>query len=1024
MTQIRRIWAAFIVLCMLLLVMPSSAFALETSGKCGENVTWSYNKANQSLYISGTGDMESYEFLSSVPWYYYCSDIVSVVIQKGVTSVGEYAFSYCRSLIAVDASASSVTRIESSAFSECESLITVKLPETVCEIGQWAFSGCSDMKNINFPSSLKTVGRAAFSSCSSLSSAVLPSGTETIGDNAFSGCKGLTKFTLPRGVKSFGDSVFSGCTSLATLNVENGNEYYSSDGDDNLYNADKTAFILRLPTKTDSVFTLPDTVETIAGSAFYGCTNLTSVEYSPENVKEIKRSAFSGSGITSATVYAGINYGDGVFLNCTQLQSVTVEDGTKTLAGSIFSGCTALESIVIPDSVTYIYYLAFKGCTSLNSVTLSRNTEEIYDWVFWNCTSLERIDIPDSVKSIGKEAFKNCTSLETVNIGSGTGYIASDAFSGCTAIKNFIVSADNGAFCSDNDKAVYTKDKTVLVMYPCGSEDESYTLLPETRVINYNAFSGCAALTEVLLNDGLETIRTEAFLNCTSLGRVIIPDTVTYISASSFRNTAFYNDDASWTDNCLYNGAWLLEVKADAVKNLSVQSGTKYLSDGCLYNPSYFGSITIETVHFPESFVGMSDGAFQDCKNLTAFTVDADNAYYSADGETGVLYNKDKTKLLVCPRGNADTELDVPDTVEYIAPYALYNCRKLTKVTLPDSLKTIGKYAFYYCSRLRDLDLPGNLESIGERAFYNCSNFNPSELPSSVRYIGSHAFLFSGAYDDETKWDGNLLYIGDFLLDSRRDDAVTEIIVKDGTRAMAIGAIGYNFSTAESIVLPAELEAVENGFLSDCESLKSIQVSEDNQNLMSRDGVLYNKDMTSLLSYPRARQASSFDIPETVTTLAPDAFIYCREFDHITIPRSMRMISEYAFGYCYSLKSVSYSGTPSEWKSIVVLDGNELLENAEITFGAPYTETEVTRTSGGVTVTTAAHNIEDGKTLFIAGCCGGKVLDVEIIPLTVKDGSFTRELSGDIDTVVVYVWDGRLSPYINDPETVTKNNFL
>lgn len=1009
---------------MLFSVMPSSALELETSGKCGENVTWSYIEANQSLYISGTGDMESYEFSSDVPWYYYRSDIVSVVIQKGVTSVGKYAFSYCRSLTAVDASASSVTKIESNAFSECESLITVKLPETVCEIGLWAFSGCSDLKNINFPSSLKTVGRAAFSSCTSLSSAELPSGTETIEGYAFSGCKGLTKFTLPRGVKSFGDSVFSGCTYLSTLNVENGNEYYSSDGDDNLYNADKTAFILRLPTKIDSVFTLPDTVETIAGSAFYGCTNLTSVEYSPENVKEIKQDAFSGSGITSATLYAGVQYDGGVFSDCTQLQSVTVEDGTRSLSGSIFSGCTALESIIIPDSVTYISFLAFKGCTSLSSVTLSRNTEEIFDWVFWNCTSLKRIDIPDSVKSIGKEAFKNCTSLETVNIGSGTGYIASDAFSGCTAIKNFIVSADNGAFCSDNDKAVYTKDKTLLIIYPCGSEDESYTLLPETKVINYKAFSGCAALTDVLLNDGLETIRSEAFLNCTSLGRVIIPDTVTYISASSFRNTAFYNDTSSWTDNCLYNGAWLLEVKADAVKNLSVQPGTKYLSDDCLYKPSYFGSITIETVHLPESFVGMNDGTFKDCRKLTAFTVDADNAYYSADGETGVLYNKDKTKLLIYPQNNAAAEFAVPDTASEIAPYAFYYCRNLTKVTLPDSLKSIGKYSFYYCSKLRELNLPTNLESVGERAFYNCSNFNPSVLPSSVRYVGSNAFLFSGVYNDETKWDGNLLYMGDYLIDSRRDDTSAEITVKDGTRAMATDAIGYNFSAAEIIVLPAELEAVESGFLSNCESLKSIQVSEDNQNLMSRDGVLYNKDMTSLLSYPRARQASSFDIPETVTTLAPNAFTYCREFEHITIPRSVRMISEYAFGYCYSLKSISYSGTPSEWKSIAVLDGNELLESAEITFGAPYTETEVTRTSGGVTVMTAAHNIEDGNTLFIAGYCGGKVLDVEIIPLTVKDGSFTRELSGDIDTVVVYVWDGRLSPYINAPETITKNNFL
>lgn len=1018
MTQIKRIWAAMLTVCMLLAIVPSAALAAETSGTCGENVNWSYNETIKALYISGTGDMQSFEWSFDVPWYYFRSEIISVTIKQGVTSVGKYAFSSLYKLIAVDASASSLTKIESNAFNECKALYTVKLPGTLNEIGSYAFFNCEAINTLTFPSALRTVGNFAFSGCKSLSAAVLPGSTETIGDNAFARCENLTEFTVPRGVKSFGDSVFLDCASMTKLRVQSGNEYYSTDDDDNLYNADKTVFLLRLPTKTDTSMTLPDTVETIAGGAFYGCTYLEDVIYSADNVKEIKRNAFSGSGLTEVTVYAGIEYGDGVFKNCKSLRHATLEEGVTWLVSSAFSGCTALEGVVIPESVTNIQPLAFSGCSALTSVNLSKNMKRVWDWTFRDCTALSSITIPDSIELIGKEAFKNCTALETVRIGSGVKSIASDSFLGCTSIRNIITDENNTAFSSDNGKVLYNKDKTELLLYPAGAPEESYTVLQSTQVISYNAFSGCAALTDAVLNEGLQTIRSDAFFNCTSLGAVSIPGSVTYISASAFRGTAYYNDAESWTDNCLYNGSWLLEVKADTVKNLSVAPGTEHLAEGFLYRPYLWGRAVIETVHLPASLAAVSDGLFRDCTNLASITVDEDSAFYTADSETGALYNKEKTKLVAYPPKRANTQLVLPDTVETIAPYAFYYSKNLTNVTLPGSLREIGDYAFYYCDKIQTLNLPDGLESIGDRAFDECRKFYPTVLPSTVKHAGECAFIYSGAYYDETNWDGNLFYIGDFLLDSRSDKDCTEITVKEGTVRIAHDAVGYNFPSAAEILLPAELEQAESGFLTWCEGLQSIRVDENNAYFTAVDGVLYDKNVTALLQYPRAKQETSFEIPETVTTLAPEALMYCRKLEHLTVPESVRTVSEYALGYCFGLERVTYMGTPEQWKKITVSEGNENFIGAEISYCAPYTESTAVRTENSVAVQTAAHNIEIGKAVYAAGYSGSKLIDVKKTIFADINEPLNFTLSGDIDTVTVYVWENGLTPYAKTPEVI------
>ena len=136
---------------------------------------------------------------------------------------------------------------------------------------------------------------------------------------------------------------------------------------------------------------IPKGTTSIGGSAFYNCTNLTSITI-PDSVTSIGNSAFS---------------------YCTNLTSITIPESVTSIESYAFRGCISLESITIPASVTGIKNDAFSGCMGLTSVTIPESVTSIGDWAFYNCTSLSNITIPESVTSIGCSAFKYCTKLKS-----------------------------------------------------------------------------------------------------------------------------------------------------------------------------------------------------------------------------------------------------------------------------------------------------------------------------------------------------------------------------------------------------------------------------------------------------------------------------------------------------------------------------------------------------------------------------------------------------------------------------------
>ena len=210
----------------LLLAMAAStafAWAQETSGTCGDNLTWEYNPSTSALTITGTGAMDDYTS-STAPWNSYKSSIKSVILPEGLTHIGNYAFRKCDNAemnsITIPAS---VTSIGNSVFTVCYNLTSVRFADNsrLTSIGDYAFNSCTTLVSIHIPASVITIGEGTFMSCKALPSITLPENLTIIADYLFY-MSGLTSITIPNSVISIEKGAFNDCPNLTHVIIGSG----------------------------------------------------------------------------------------------------------------------------------------------------------------------------------------------------------------------------------------------------------------------------------------------------------------------------------------------------------------------------------------------------------------------------------------------------------------------------------------------------------------------------------------------------------------------------------------------------------------------------------------------------------------------------------------------------------------------------------------------------------------------------------------------------------------------------------
>ena len=277
----KRIFSFVLAVLMIASLLPATALAADVvaSGTCGaegngSNLTWTLDSEGV-LTISGSGDMYNYGSSDfSAPWDGSRSRVKSVVIADGVTSIGEYAFYYCKSLT-----------------------------------------------SMTIPDSVTSISSSTFASCTSLTSVTIPNSVTSIGEYAFYDCKSLTSVTIPGSVTSIGLYAFASCTSLTGIWVAEGNSHYANDASGVLFNKDKTTLV-QCP-GAFAAYTIPDSVTSIGDNTFDHCTSLTSVTI-PDSVTSIGEWAFYWcTSLTSVTIPDGVtSIGWRAFSNCTSLTDV------------------------------------------------------------------------------------------------------------------------------------------------------------------------------------------------------------------------------------------------------------------------------------------------------------------------------------------------------------------------------------------------------------------------------------------------------------------------------------------------------------------------------------------------------------------------------------------------------------------------------------------------------------------------------------------------------------------------------
>ena len=552
------------------------------------------------------------------------------------------------------------------------------------------------------------------------------------------------------------------------------------------------------------------------------------------------------TGIKNVVVEEGITkLGDDIFTNCFILSEVTLPETLSEIGIDAFSGCSALVEIAIPDSVTKIGGAAFYKCTNLYDVKMSKNIVSVgydafqdtgnvvarYNEGDFTCKYIDNVLI--SFEPNGDVV--DDLSGATYNILNGTRVIADGAFrnaSNCGITKivlpNSVVSIGEDAFLEFK-----TLEQIVI---PEGLE-----------IISENAFCGCESLKTITIPESIDYIGEEAFFGCSSLENISLPDKGIEIHLDAFCDTDYYTNSSNWTNECLYIGNHMVDFNLSKTEEIKIREGTKSIvfSNLNYKNSKIYIPASVEKIFYSSHF------------NIKFFEVSDENPYFSSSD--GVLFDKQKTKLIAYPVYKTAETYTVPESVTEIVDYAFAYSTFLKKIELPDGLNKIGEYAFSN-SGLVSVVIPGSVDSISKRVFGDCIELRSVTIMQGVSEIQDSAFVFCTSLESIGLPD-SIKYIAPYSFFSCKK--LTSIKIPNKVEQISFCCF-ESCASLEKVELPASLKYINTAAFNGCSLIKEIT------------------------------------LPESVKRINVDAFYGCESLKSFTVPESVYRIGNNAFGMTWS----------------------------------------------------------------------------------------------------------------------------
>ncbi|MBR6707028.1 MAG: leucine-rich repeat protein [Clostridia bacterium] len=354
-----------------------------------------------------------------------------------------------------------------------------------------------------------------------------------------------------------------------------------------------------------------------------------------------------------------------------------------------------IRSVVILEGVTNIGDYAFYSLIGLTSVSIAGTVTDIGRCAFMNDYALTELSLPEGLIRIGDSAFRYCGALPQITLPASLTVLAEGAFADCAGLTAFSVAPGSACFSAE-DGVLFSADGSVLLAYPCGRSDASYTVPNGVVTVGGYAFSGAARLERVVLPEGLVRIEVSAFQQTPNLNEAALPEGLTEIGYFAFSDSG------------------------------------------------------LTSVLIPASVSTIRHGAFNSGA-MTQILVSGDNPFYTS--VDGVLFSKDLSVLIEYPSGSSAVRYYIPDSVRSVESYAFSSCQSLKRVMVPTSVKELGIYSFgSYCS-LTDIYYAGTEEQWNAISFFYYDDYTffgisihygaaPAvfDLPDSLTEIGSGAF--------------------------------------------------------------------------------------------------------------------------------------------------------------------------------------------------------------------------------------------------------------------------------------------